>query len=138
MRVIELSDREDAAAYAGKLFARWGAEVIKVESPVRAPAAPADDLYLNGGKQRLQLDRHSEDGQAQLAALLGSADVLLTDLPAREVLERRLLEPTSEDDPLVRLSITPFGLDGPYRDYEATPATLLALGGYTYLSGDPG
>ena len=138
MRVIELSDREDAAAYAGKLFARWGAEVIKVESPGRAPAERADDLYLNGGKQRLQLDPHSEDGQAQLAALLGSADVLLTDVAASEVLERRLLEPTSEDDPLVRLSITPFGLDGPYRDYAATPATLLALGGYTYLSGDPG
>ena len=42
MRVIELSDREEGAAYAGKLFARWGAEVIKIESSRREPALEAD------------------------------------------------------------------------------------------------
>ncbi len=138
MRVIELSDREDAAAYAAKLFARWGADVLKVESPDRVPPASADDLYLNGGKRRLHLDRHTEEGHTRLEGLLAGADILITDLAAREVLELKLLESTGEDDALVRLSITPFGLDGPYRDYEATAATLLALGGYTFLSGDPG
>ena len=138
MRVIELSDREEAAAYAAKLFARWGAEVIKVESPHRDPIREADDLYLNGGKRRLVLDRASPEGRAHLDTLLADADVFLTDIPATEVLAMRLLEPSREGDPLVRMSITPFGLSGPYRDYEATEATLLALGGYTYLSGDPG
>ena len=138
MRVVELSDREDAAAYAAKLFARWGAQVIKVESPHRPHGLEADDLYLNGGKRRLLLDRDTPEGQAHLREVLGAADILITDLPAREVLALGLLEPEGEDDPLVRVSITPFGLDGPYRDYEATAATMLALGGYTYLSGDPG
>ncbi|MGE3960050.1 MAG: CoA transferase [Dehalococcoidia bacterium] len=138
MRVIELSDREDAAAYAGKLFARWGAEVVRAESPRRAPAERADDLYLHGGKQRIALDRERPDAADRLRALLGTADILLTDLPARDVIALGLMSPEGPDDPLVRLSITPFGLDGPYRDDEATPATLLALGGYTYLSGDPG
>ena len=138
MRVVELSDREDSAAYAGKLFARWGAEVIKVESPRRAPVIESDNLYLNGGKRRLVLDRDAPEGRERLGSLLASADVLLTDIPAREVLELGLLRPDGDDDPLVRLSLTPFGLDGPYCDYEATEATLLALGGYTYLSGDPG
>ena len=32
MRVLELSDDEAAAAYCGKLFARCGADVAKVES----------------------------------------------------------------------------------------------------------
>ena len=32
MRVLELSERDEAAAYCGKLYARWGAEVIRVES----------------------------------------------------------------------------------------------------------
>ena len=36
------------------------------------------------------------------------------------------------------VSITPFGLTGPYADWVATDATLLALGGHTWLSGDPG
>ncbi len=138
MRVIELSDREEAAAYAAKLFARWGAEVVKVESPHRDPVREADDLYLNGGKRRLVLDRATPEGRARLDELLGDADIFLTDIAATEVLAMRLLEPAREGDPLVRMSITPFGLDGPYRDYEATEATLLAIGGYTYLSGDPG
>lgn len=138
MRVVELSDRDDAAAYAGKLFARWGADVVKVESPDRPPSIEAEDLYLNGGKQRLRLDRTSDAGRARLDGLLAAADILLTDLPAAEVLPLSLLEPRDPEDRLVRVSITPFGLDGPYRDYEATAATLLALGGYTYLSGDPG
>jgi crotonobetainyl-CoA:carnitine CoA-transferase CaiB-like acyl-CoA transferase len=64
--------------------------------------------------------------------------VLVTDLDADEVVAMRLLEPRDEDDRLVRVSITPFGLSGPYRDHRATASTLLALGGYTYLSGDPG
>jgi crotonobetainyl-CoA:carnitine CoA-transferase CaiB-like acyl-CoA transferase len=38
----------------------------------------------------------------------------------------------------VRTSITPFGLSGPYRDWQATGSTLLALGGYTWLHGDIG
>lgn len=138
MRVIEVSNREDAAAYAGKLFARWGAEVVRVESPGRPPPSEADDLYLNGGKRRLRLDVATPEGRARLDGLLDEADVLLTDLSARDVLALGLLERKHEGDPLVRVSITPFGLDGPYRDYEATAATLLALGGYTYLSGDPG
>jgi crotonobetainyl-CoA:carnitine CoA-transferase CaiB-like acyl-CoA transferase len=138
MRVVEISDREEAAAYAAKLFARWGAEVIKVESPDRLPSIESEDLYLNGGKQRLHVDRTTETGRSQLDDLLATADILLTDLPAVETLALGLVAPRSEGDLLVRVSITPFGLDGPYRDYEATAATLLALGGYTYLSGDPG
>src|SRR5690606_11367345 len=69
--------------------------------------------------------------------VLAASDILVTDLPARDVIDLGLIE-TAGGDTLVRLSITPFGLDGPYRDYEATAATLMAIGGYTYLSGDPG
>jgi crotonobetainyl-CoA:carnitine CoA-transferase CaiB-like acyl-CoA transferase len=64
MRVIELSDREEAAAYAGKLFARWGAEVVRVESPRRPPAREADELYLHGGKHRLILDPEDAGSRA--------------------------------------------------------------------------
>lgn len=138
MRVIELSDHDDAAAYAGKLFARWGAEVIRVESPGRTPPARADEIYLHGGKRRLHLDRATPGGRGDLDRLLASADILVTDVRASEVQAFALLEPSGPDDALVRVSITPFGLEGPYRDDEATAATLLALGGYTHLSGDPG
>ena len=137
MRVIELSDTEEAAAYACKLLRRWGAEVIKVESPYRRPPLDPEDRYLNGGKQRVELDLFETAGRAAFDTLVAGADLLVTDLPAARVLDLGLLE-SDEPRPFARVSITPFGLSGPYRDSEATASTLLALGGYTFLSGDPG
>jgi crotonobetainyl-CoA:carnitine CoA-transferase CaiB-like acyl-CoA transferase len=134
IRVVELSDREEAAAYCAKLLARWGAEVIKVERPDREAPERAADLYLNGGKQRVALDYRKPEDRERLAALAASADVLVTDAPACDVEAHGLLDLGGG----VAVSITPFGLDGPYRDWEATPATLLALGGYTWLMGDAG
>lgn len=137
MRVLELSDREEAAAYAAHLFRRWGAEVIKVESPGRPACLPAADIAVNGGKRRLTLDARDPAQRAAIAALAESADVVLTDHDVRELDAANLLE-LGVGSNATRVSITPFGLDGPYRDMPATPATLLALGGYTWLMGDPG
>ncbi len=38
----------------------------------------------------------------------------------------------------VKVAITPFGRTGPKCNWRATPHTLLAMGGYTNLMGDPG
>ena len=35
-------------------------------------------------------------------------------------------------------SITPFGQDGPHRDYKAYDLTILSAGGWTWLNGWPG
>ncbi len=138
MRVLELSDREEAAAYCGKLFRRWGWEVLKVESPARRAPRPPLDIYLNGGKQRVRLDARNGRDRDTLAALAASADVLVTDYSARDVDELGLMSLGGARSPRVKVSVTPFGRSGPYRDYKATAATLLALGGYTWLMGDPG
>ena len=138
MRVLELSDREEAAAFAGKLFRRWGAEVIKVESPRRRPPETAADIYLNGGKRRLGLDIADPADRRVIDELARDADILLTDHSGRDIEAHGILSLGGAGRSLVRTSITPFGLDGPYRDYEATSASLLALGGYTWLMGDPG
>ena len=134
MRVVEISDREEAAAYAAKLLVRWGSEVVKVESPSRAPPPEADDRYLNGGKRRVALDYTAVEDRERLAALIADADIVITDASPADTERWQLL--TLGGGSAVRVSITPFGLSGPYRDYEATPSTLLALGGYTFLSGD--
>ena len=138
MRVLELSDREEAAAFCGKLFARWGAEVIRVESPDRAPPTEALDRYLNGGKRRVALDYRDAEQRETLDRLAATCDVMITDASAHDVERFDLMQLGAASGHIVRTSITPFGLSGPYRDWQATASTLLALGGYTWLHGDIG
>ena len=131
-----------AAGYAGKLFRRWGADVIRVEDPNaqshdHRAEHTAVDLYLHAGKQRVALDFHSADGRGLLDRLAAKADVLITDLPAAE-LEALDWSTLGGSALHTRAAITPFGLDGPKRNWQATSSVLLAMGGQTYLMGDPG
>ena len=137
-RVLELSDDEGAAAFCGKVFVRAGVEVIRVESPDRETPGEAADRFLNGGKRRVALDISSEAGRANLDRLAASCDVFVTDWSARDVERRELMQAGGDAGPALRISITPFGLSGPRRDWQATPSTLLAMSGHTWLAGDEG
>jgi crotonobetainyl-CoA:carnitine CoA-transferase CaiB-like acyl-CoA transferase len=129
-RVLEISDDEGAAGWCGQLFVRAGFEVTKAESPGRAAPEPARDLFLNAGKARVR----AELGSPALAELAASQDVVVTDASSADTKRYGLLDWPDA----VAVSITPFGLTGPYADWAATDATLLALGGHTWLSGDAG
>ena len=139
LRVLELGDA-GAAAYAGKLLARWGAEVIRVDSGAPEPAQELEPLevFLHPGKRRVAIDYEREEGVALLHELAAACDVVLLDLSPDESERIGWTELGKPGRIQARVSITPFGLDGPYRDWKATGGTLLALGGYTFLSGDPG
>lgn len=62
--------------------------------------------------------------------------MLVTDRSVAEI-ERLDLLDLGGAAPPTRLAITPFGLTGPYSGAPATEASLLALGGYSYIIGDP-
>jgi crotonobetainyl-CoA:carnitine CoA-transferase CaiB-like acyl-CoA transferase len=152
LRVVELGGA--APAFCGRWLAAFGAAVVRVEPPDggpmrryhpwRADAGTDDrgplDRYLNPGKHRITLDLDVADGRAALHGLLADADVLVHDLePAR----RRALGPSGaalrEAYPrLVEVAVSPFGEDGPYAGHVAAPIVLLALGGFQFLSGEPG
>jgi len=137
MRILEVSDIEGAAAFCGKLFRRWGHEVVRVESPTRdEPEAPAD-LYLHGGKHRVALDLDDPHERERLDELARTCDVAITDRSVTDIERLRLLDLGGDGGPGVRLALTPFGLTGPYVHAPATEASLLALGGYSYIIGDP-
>jgi crotonobetainyl-CoA:carnitine CoA-transferase CaiB-like acyl-CoA transferase len=84
-----------AAAFAGRLLADLGADVIKVESPqgditrlrgpFRGDLADAENsglfVYLNAGKRGITLDLHNAGDRDNLQSLLGRADVLLHNVP---------------------------------------------------------
>ncbi|MGA9723670.1 MAG: CoA transferase [Candidatus Binatus sp.] len=128
----------------GRLLADLGAEVIQVEPTGGAasrniPPFHGDmSLYFavrNLGKKSVTLDLESADGRRRLDGLLDAADVWIeshraSDLHRREILARH--------PSLIITSITPFGLTGPYRDYAATDAVLVAMSGLLFRSGVPG
>ena len=147
LSVVEVAEGV-AGPFCGRLLAAFGADVVKIERPPlgdrtrqsepRIPDAPPSEagaqfLYLNMGKRSAALDWRTPEGADELRRLLASADILIEDWSAAE---RELIGADSLGDGAIDVSLTPFGLSGPYRDWKTTPLVSLALGGFLYLSGD--
>ncbi len=126
-RVIEIGSLP-AGAYASRLFADFGAEVIKVEpaggDPNRSFPPMIDGgsgwfAYLNFGKKSVTADK------VDLDALLAGADVLIDSTG------------TDRGTPshLVTVDLSWFGKTGPYRDYRTSDAVCRALAGFVHLIG---
>lgn len=112
-RVLELCNGL-AVAYCGKMFADAGAHVVKIESPLGdslrhwSAGGPPGALfgYLAAGKRSVV-----NHGQAEVAALLAGADLVLTDLTDGWTLD----DLTARTGPAaVVVAVTPFGTTGPY------------------------
>ncbi|MGE5694258.1 MAG: CaiB/BaiF CoA transferase family protein [Candidatus Sericytochromatia bacterium] len=130
-----------AGAYCTKLLADGGATVVKIEPPQGDPlrrwsasrtAMPGGQdgalfTFLASGKQSVVVDRSSTDDVALLDALLTDADAVVwshgSDV-AESPDEIHRAHPH-----LTVTSITPFGLDGPWRNKPATEFTLQAWSG---------
>ncbi len=151
LRIVELS-KSAAPAFAGRLFAAAGADVILVEpleghalrreGPFRDdapdPEKSSAHLHVNAGKRSVALDIAQD--AATLRSLLDTADIFITDYTAGELdptgLSWRVLHVAQPA--LVMTRVTPFGETGPYRDYVATNLVSMALGGQLKITGDPG
>ncbi len=129
-RILELG--HFAAGFCGRLFVQAGHEVLRIEPPVSAPgwvSTTASDLYLHAGKRRL-----ATTDRGLIAELASQAQVVVA-----EGATAAALDALGFDDwqAAVKVAITPFGRTGPGRNTPATAHTLLAMGGYTWLMGDP-
>lgn len=149
LRVLELGQMV-SAAFATKLMADLGADVVKVEEPdgdrarrrgpfrggKEDPESSGLFLYLNGNKRGVTLDLREPAGRARLAPLVERADVLVHNYPPAEMAARGIdYESFRAINPcLVMCSITPFGLGGPYGHYRAEEITLAHGGGWAWLS----
>lgn len=149
--VLDLT--REAGAYASKLFADLGAEVIRIEPPEGSPIrkkAPFfqnevnletsfQHLYFNTNKKSIVLDITKGQGQAAVKDLICKADILIEDYSPGSLEEYGLdyNQLSTRNPKLVYTSITPFGQSGPYADFLATDLTLLAMGGLMYLGGEP-
>jgi len=145
-----------AAAYCARLFADFGADVIKLERPGEgdptrcwgpfpgdAPDPEKSGLFafLNTNKRGLSLDLEQAEGRALLARLAARADLVIEDLPAKRARERGLEWPalSRANESLVQISITPYGRTGPYAEWNGYDlnAYHLSAAGHRYC-GRPG
>ena len=138
-----------AGPVCGKLMAGFGAEVIKVEPPrgdvsrtlgpfrddVPNPEASGLFLYLNAGKKSVVVDSCNPSHRARLRELIHRADVLIDGPPGLDTAGLGYGELLRANPSLVVVSITPFGLSGPYRDFAATNLVVHALSGELGLAG---
>lgn len=134
IRVVELGQMV-SAPYCARLFADYGAEVIKVEPPegdVARRIGPFPDrvahreksglFFINNTSKRGATCRiETEAGRELFLRLLSTADVLIeNNLPPQMRAWRLEPETIAAANPdLVTISITPFGQTGPYRDWRA-------------------
>lgn len=147
LRVVELANGK--TDMAGRMLADLGAEVILVEPPQglaarrQAPLHQGVSLYFashHANKRSLALDLDSAEGRSQFERLLASANLLIDGsapgyLTAQGFTAAELLRRYSH---LTLLSVSDFGLTGPYRDFQASSAVHTAMAGLLCRSGKPG
>ena len=152
-RVLDLTQGV-AGPYATKMFADYGADVVKIERPGRGDASrrlgpfPNDEphaeasgmfLHLNTGKRSVTLDLATASGRDLLLRLAAQSDVIVESFRPG-TLERLGIGPDAlaEASPAAALvRVSSFGQDGPYRDFEADDMLLYAAGGVMQVTGDP-
>ncbi len=147
-RVLELGNLI-AAPYAGRLFAEFGAEVIKVERP-----RTGDELrqwrlfrgktslfwYLQArNKKSITLDLHTAEGQDIVLKLLPHVDVVLENFRPGTLEKWNLgyeaMKAVNPDIIFVRIS--GYGQTGPYRNRSGFGGIAEAMGGLRNLTGYP-
>ena len=151
LRAIEVAG-SPAGAYAGRLLAACGAEVLRLEPPEGDPWREAGErwqglgaeyAYLNVGKRAGRLRQSTDGGRGQILELIERDGVdIVIESAAPGALEPLIDEADTPQAVLLRIS--PFGLGSAAREVwgEAGPPrsngfTDDAWSGHLYLNGAP-
>lgn len=142
--VLELGEYV-SAPYCAKLFADYGADVVKIEPPTGDPSRgwgpfPGDVphpeksgtfFFLNTNKRGVTLDVATPRGRDLARALAAKVDVVIENRKPGALaacgLDYASLAALNPN--LVMISITPFGQTGPYSDWLGTDLNAFHLSG---------
>jgi itaconate CoA-transferase len=139
-----------AAPFATRQLADLGARVIKVERPDGGDFARGYDtavlgqasyfVWLNRGKESVELDLKTERGRQVLSALVARADVFVQNLApgAADRLGFAAADLTVRHPRLICCSISGYGPDGPYRPKKAYDLLVQCETGLLTVTGTPG
>ncbi len=145
LRVVELTGSH-AGAFAAKMFADYGAQVIKIVPPEGDPLLHHGEVlashalgdgevgavwaFCNTSKLLVECDPESRE----VNELIAGADVVI-ESSAPEPLTVRTSGVESPE--LVRVLISPFGVSGPWAGRRSNVFTDDAASGHMYLNGEP-
>lgn len=151
LRVLDLAG--PTGVYCGRLMADLGADVVRVEPPTGDASREVEPFYqqcagverslfhwqFNANKRGVTLDMDEPAGRDRLLQLARSADVLIETFAPGHLDQLGLAAQTllNQNPRLVVASITPFGQDGPHRDYVSSELVTQAAGGLLFLCGWP-
>jgi crotonobetainyl-CoA:carnitine CoA-transferase CaiB-like acyl-CoA transferase len=148
LTVVELADRRNQ--WAGKLLSDGGARVIQIEpiegSPGRWCGPFVDDKadpdrcldywWNNTGKKSVAIDIERKPARDLLKTLLTRADIFLESTSPGMLAKLGLdYGAVIGNRALIYASLTDFGQDGPWRDFQMNDAAHLALGGQMSSTG---
>jgi formyl-CoA transferase len=153
IKVIELGQLI-AGPFAGKLFAEFGAEVIKIEPPAADGQPGGDPLRqwrkLHNGtslwwyaqarnKKSVTVNLRLAEGQEIVRTLARDADIVIENFRPGTMEKWGLgYERLAAENPgLIMLRLSGFGQTGPYRDQAGFGAIGESMGGLRYLTGYP-
>jgi len=150
LRALDLTD--DQGFLCGKILADLGVNVIKVEKPGGDPSRyvgpfwggapdPEKNLYwvaYNSNKKSITLDIEKAKGKEIFKKLVATADFVLESFPPGYLDSLGLGYAHFHEiyKKLIWASITPFGLEGPYRDYKDSDIVVIGLSGTLYQTGE--
>jgi len=129
-----------AGPYATRIFADFGAEVIKIQSKKTAKGAESNLTgYFNTwnrNKRSITLDMAYPEAREMVLKLTAKSDVVIENFSPRVMpnwgLDYEKLKGVKPD--LIMLGMSAMGQGGPWKDYVAFAPTLHALSGLTSLT----
>jgi formyl-CoA transferase len=143
-----------AGPFAGKMFAEFGAEVIKIEPPASAKGEGGDPLrswrklykgtslwwhVIARNKKSLTANLRTPEGQEIARKLALQSDVVIENFRPGTLEKWGLgYQALAEKNPgLVMLRLSGFGQNGPYKDQAGFGAVGESMGGMRYVTGFP-
>jgi len=148
VKVIEIGTLI-AGPYAASLLAQFGAEVIKIESPVDGdPLRKWRKLHKgtslwwysqSRNKKSLTLNLKAEKGQQIVRDLVKDADIVIENFRpgALEGWGLGWADLSRINPKLVMVRVSGYGQSGPYRERPGFAAIAESMGGLRYLAGYP-
>lgn len=157
LKVLELGQLI-AGPFAARLFAEFGADVIKVEPPGKEGAEGGDPLrkwrklhpdnpsgtslwwYVQArNKRSITIDMRQPQGQQIVRDLAAKADIVIENFRPGALEKWGLdYEQLSANNPgLILVRLSGYGQTGPYRDRPGFGAIAESMGGMRYVTGFP-